>query len=153
MLKVSDLRAYSTEVKEAIAGINSTYMAVTKENLMKFMQEHKKESNILMLSLIPSHRLTGDPDSAKWNNLVGFYFLEKTDYSQYDAEGYLSIFERTQEVARLFVNKLLEDKADNAGLFCGFLAYLDEDSIGVDPIVALNGCNGYYVELAFKSNV
>ena len=153
MLKVSDLQNYTNQIKEELPEINSAYLAVTKENLTKFMQSHTKQMNILMVSLVPEHDMGGSADSAKWENTVGFYFLEKTDYSQHDHEGYIAIFTRTQLVAEKFVKKLIEDKADNKGLFCGFLAWLDENAITVSPVAALNQCNGWYVQIMMKSNV
>ena len=153
MLKIADLKTYAADIMNEIESIKSFELAVTKFNLSKFMQKHRKDMNMLMLVLIPEHDMTGSEDNARWENTVGFYFLEKTNYSEHDHEGYLSIFERTQQVAKEFVDKLLNDKADNTGLFCGFLAFLDENSISVTPIVAIDGCNGYYLEISMKSNV
>jgi hypothetical protein len=153
MLTISHLRQYIPQVQAVIPEIRKAEMAVTVENLMKLMREHEEGDNILLLTLVPEHDLTGNQDSTKWDNTVGFYFLEKTDYSEHDRDGYLSIFERTQTVAKKFVDKLLVDKADNEGLFCGFLAFLDESSVSLSPTVALNGCNGYYLQLSMKSNL
>lgn len=153
MLKVSQLRQYTNTVKDAISEINSAYLVVSKDELMKFLQDHNSEQNTMMLSVVPEHDMAGSQDNARWQNTLGFYFLEKTDYSEYDHDGFLSIFERTQAVAEKFVHKLLTDKCDNTGLFCGFLAWLEEDSFTATPVKMLNGCNGYYIQLAMKSNI
>lgn len=151
MLTVNQLRQYSADVKEALPAIRRNEVVVTQDELVKFLSDHTEEDNTLMISIVPGHGMDGNQDSARWVNATGFYFLEKTDYSEYDHEGFLDIFQRTQEVARAFVNKLLIDKADNSGLFCGFLAWLEEDSIRVDPVKALNGCNGWFVQIEMKS--
>lgn len=152
MLTVKNLEDYTAAAAAAITEIRTHEVAVTRADLMKFMEEHAESDNTLLLALIPSHDMKGPADAAKWDNTVGFYFLEKTDYSELGRSEYLAIFERTQAVARKFVHKLLTDKADNTGLFCGFLAYLSEDSISLDPVVGLHECNGYYLEISMESN-
>ncbi|MHA3788336.1 hypothetical protein ACX0HA_09020 [Flavobacterium hauense] len=152
MLTVNQLKEYSADVMAAIPAIKKHVVVVTSEELVKFLNDHTSEENTLMLSLVPGHGMDGSQDNAQWINTTGFYFLEKTDYSQHDHDGYLDIFDRTQNVARRFVNKLIMDKSDNTGLFCGFLAWLDESSVRVDPVKALNGCNGWYVQITMKSN-
>ena len=151
MLTITNLKNYCQQVQQAIPQIKVMHMAVSSDNLVRFMNDHSVDQNTLMVALVPEHSLNGEQDSARWENNVGFYFLEKTDYSQHDNEGFLSIFERTQEIAMEFVRKLVVDKSENTGLFCNFLAFFNENSVQVRPVVALNGCNGYYVEFLFES--
>ena len=105
-----------------------------------------------MLSLVPGDGPDGSADAAQYTNTLGFFFLEKTDYSNLKRPEYIAIWTRTQVVVKLFIDKMLMDKADNEGMFCGFLAWLEEGSFSIEPIKALNSCNGYYVELVMKTN-
>lgn len=152
MLKISQVKEYADAIKAEFTEIKSSKIVVTADELAKFLKDHAPEDNILMLSLVPEHGVSGSDGAAKWVNTYGVYFIEKTDYSEHDHDGFLDIFIRTQLVAEKFINKLLEDKLDNAGLFCGFLAWLDENAITASPVKAFNGCNGYYVEVSLKSN-
>lgn len=153
ILEVGHLREYTAAMQASIEEINSSYVAVTADDLSKLMNDHGAEMNTLLLSLIPDHDVTGEPEAAQWENTVGFYLLEKTTYSDITYSERLDIFARTQRVAVKVVNKLLEDKYNNTGLFCGFLAFLVEKSVTVSPVVGLNGCNGYYIQFALLSNL
>lgn len=152
MLKISQLKQYSSEIITAIPEIKRQEVVVTEEELFKFLKDEIETDACFMVALVPEHGVSGSEDNAQWENLTGFFILEKTDYSEHDHETFINIFERIQEIAYKVVYKFLLDKADNTGLFCGFLAFLDEESIQVKPIKALNGCNGWYVGISFRSN-
>jgi hypothetical protein len=152
MLTVNQLRDYTAQIKEAIAGIKRAEIAVHQDDLAKFMNDHTEGENILMISLLPGHGMDGKQDSAQYVNVCGFMFLEKNDLSELDNDGYLDIFSRTQAVVKEFMDKLIIDKSNNEGLFCGFLAWLEEASFSADPIKGLSGCNGWLVQINIKSN-
>lgn len=151
MLTITDLEAYTARVKNALTAINRAEVCVVKDNLVNFLQDHKKEQNIFMVSLVPEHGMSGSADAAMMGNTCGFFFLIKTDYSSVKHADYLQIFKDTQEVASAFIKLVLEDKADNYS--CGMFAWLDEGSISAGPITVMNGCNGYYVELSMKTTL
>jgi hypothetical protein len=151
MLTLDNLTQYSANIQAAIPEIKRGEVVVTPEELVKFLNDHTEDQNTLMIALAPQHKLVGDTDAVRWANVTAFYFLEKTDYSAHDHQGFLSIFSRTQIVAKKFVEKLISDKQDNTGLFCGFLAWLNESSISVDPVKMNSGCNGWIVEIEFNS--
>ncbi|MFL9844753.1 hypothetical protein [Flavobacterium rhizosphaerae] len=152
MITVNNLRDYTAQVMEALPGIQKAEVAVVKEDLIKFMQDMKKEDNIMMLSVLPDHAMEGEQDSAKYVNICGFYFLEKTTQHNKDHQAYLDVFARTQAVAKAFMDKLMVDKSTNQGLFCGFLAWLQEASFTAIPVRVLADCNGFYVQINIKSN-
>lgn len=150
MLTVSKLQEYCDRVKTALPAIKRSEVAVVKDDLAQFMQDHKKDMSILMLALLPEHGMGGAAGAAKWENICGFFFLIKTDYSALKGADYINLFADTQQVAKEFAELLLIDQADNYG--CGMLAYLDAGSISASPIKALSGCNGYYVQFSMKTN-
>lgn len=151
MLTIDQLENYTTRAKDALPAIKRAEVSVVKDDLEKFMQAHKKDENVLMLSLVPEHGVSGTEDAAMMGNTCGFFFLVKTDYSSLKQPDYLQLFKDTQAVAKAFIELLLADKAENYG--CGMFAWLEEGSITASPIKALNGCNGYYVEVAMKTRL
>jgi hypothetical protein len=102
---------------------------------------------------MPDFDMKGDQDNSKWQNMLQFFILDKTDYSEHDRDSFLDIFVQTQSKAQAFVYKLLDDKANHEGVFCGFLSWLKEDSISVKPVWKMNGCNGWTVIINLESPV
>ncbi|OIQ22050.1 MAG: hypothetical protein BM557_01340 [Flavobacterium sp. MedPE-SWcel] len=147
MLLISELKNYTEEVVQAIASVKKGKVVVTVDDLFKFMKEHTAEDNILMIALVPEHGVNGSEDAVQWENMTGFYFMDKTDYSAHDYDSYLAIFERTQAAACEFVEKLLTDKSEGCNLF----RLLEQDSISISPVKNLESCNGYFVQLSMGS--
>ena len=146
MITREQINLMADDVMLAIPEIKKSQVVVTEHELAKFIGDHTQEENILMLCLWPSRKITGEQDNTRWGNVMGFFFLDKTDYSEHDQESFLAIFDRTEDVARRFIEKLLEDKSENGGFECNAYAHLDEGSISCEPIKMNNGCNGHYVE-------
>lgn len=151
MITRAQLKLLAEDAQLAIPAIKRIETVVTSEELAKILSDHTEEQNILMLCLWPYKKMSGNQDSAMWVNVMGFFFLTKTDYSEHDREGLLQVFDGTELAARKFVEKLLSDKSDNTGIFCNALAWMEESSISIDPVKALNGCNGHYVEFTMKT--
>jgi hypothetical protein len=63
------------------------------------------------------------------------------------------MFVKTQVKAKAFIDKLIADKQDNQGLFCGFLNWLQEDSISVDPVWKKMDCNGWLIEINLETSL
>jgi hypothetical protein len=102
---------------------------------------------------MPDYHMKGEEDNSKWENILQFFILDKTDYSEHDRAAFLNIFAETQIKAKAFVYKLLKDKADIDGVFCGFLSWLKEDSISVTPVWKMNECNGWTVTINLESSL
>ncbi|EHO13811.1 hypothetical protein [Myroides odoratimimus] len=149
MLLISRLKEFVAECKSDIQAIKATDIVVSTDEVAKLMKEHNEENNILMIAIVPEHDIKGKEDSAMVDNGTIFYFLEKTDYSEVTQDGYLEVFERTQLVAKEFVEKILSDKEDNK--FCGLFQHLADNVFQISPIKALSSCNGYFVNVSFKT--
>lgn len=150
MLLIRSLREFVAECKENISSIKSAKVIVTTDDLSKIMRDHHSDSNILMITILPEHDVEGIEDNYSINNICGFYFLEKTDYSDIVAEEYLNIFERTQQCAKDFLEKVFSDQEE--GKYCGLFSNLSKSPSQVSPVKALSGCNGYFVSLEFKTS-
>lgn len=151
MLTVIRLKEYTAEIVASIAELNSGYTCVTRDELTKFMKDHNTEKNQLLLTILPEHNIVGSEDNVMWENALGMYVFEKTDYSEHDHDSYLNIFANTQATAKKLVDKLFDDKANHTGALCNFLQRLEESSIIVSPVKGVNGCNGYYIGITFDT--
>ena len=159
MLPLNRLREYQAEVSALLLDENNNKMfnycdmVVDDSELSKILKERIEEDNTYLISVVPEFNMKGDEDQAKWENILQFFILDKTDYSEHDRDGYLNIFVTTQAKAQAFVEKLLEDKTNHDGMFCGFLSWLDENSIRVYPVWKKDGCNGWAVEINLDTPV
>jgi len=153
MLPLNRLREYQAEVADALRDeenqklFNYCDMVVDDSELSKILKERVEEHNTFLIAVVPEFNMKGEEDKAKWENVLQFFILDKTDYSEHDRDSYLNIFVKTQVKAKAFVDKLLEDKTNLDGMFCGFLSWLDENSIRVYPVWKKDGCNGWGVEI------
>jgi hypothetical protein len=159
MLPLNRLLEYQAEMCEVLRNefgdklFNFTAMIIDDSELAKLLKERESGDNTFLISVIPDYTMKGEQDNEKWENILQFFILDKTDYSENDRDGFLNIFIQTQYKASRFVYKLLEDKANIDGVFCGFLSWLREDSISVRPVWKMNGCNGWTVTINLESSL
>lgn len=157
MLPINRLREYQDEVIDSLFDeknnkmFNYAELIINESQLAKILKERKEEDNTFLIAVMPEFNMKGDEDRAKWENLLQFFILDKTDYSENDHDEYIDIFVQTQAKAQALVNKLVGDKANHNGMFCSFLSWLDENSIRVYPVWNMNGCNGWSVEINLDS--
>jgi len=159
MLPINRLKEYQAEVCATLLDsenkklFNYTTMIVDNKHLGVVLKERSEEENTYFISVLPSYRIKGVEDNNKWENILQFFILDKTDYSENDLDAFVNIFTTTQIKVKAFVDKLLDDKANHTGVFCGFLSWIDESSIAVNPVWHMNGCNGWTVEINLDSPV
>ena len=153
MLPLNRLREYQAEVAAVLVDdqnrkmFNYCAMVVDDSELSQILKERVSDDNTFLIAIVPEFNMKGEEDQAKWENILQFFILDKTSYSDNDRDAYLDIFVTTQAKAQAFVEKLLEDKTNHDGMFCGFLSWLDENSIRVYPVWKKDGCNGWAVEI------
>ncbi|WZL88322.1 hypothetical protein VS868_12015 [Salinimicrobium sp. 3283s] len=148
MILVSELRRYVKEKEAQLAGVKSSFVVVEKDGLVKYLAELAEKDNQIMVAVMPDARSSGNEDNVKMNNSLGFFFLEKTDYSESVQDKWLDIFERTQETALEFTRMLIDEKTYGA---CDFNQYLDPQNMSITPETGLAGCNGWSVEFFFNT--
>lgn len=157
MLPINRLKEYQAELCEVLRDENGKKlfnyydMIIDDSELANVLKERVEEDNTFLISVMPDYMMKGQQDNEKWENILQFFILDKTDYSENDRDAFLDIFVQTQYKASRFVYKLLEDKANEDGVFCGFLSWLKEDSISVRPVWKMNGCNGWTVTINLDS--
>jgi hypothetical protein len=159
MLPINRLKEYQAELCEVLRDENGKKlfnyydMIIDDSELANVLKERVEEDNTFLISVMPDYMMKGQQDNEKWENVLQFFILDKTDYSENDRDAFLNIFVQTQYKASRFVYKLLEDKANEDGVFCGFLSWLKEDSISVRPVWKMNGCNGWTVTINLDSSL
>ena len=159
MLPINRLLEYQAEVCASLLDeqdnkmFNYTDMIIDDSELSKVLEERVPEHNTFLISVMPDFAIKGTEDNAKWENMLQFFILDKTDYSEHDRDSFRNIFIQTQAKAQAFVSKLLDDKANHEGVFCGFLSWLKEDSIIVSPVWKKQGCNGWMIEINLETNL
>jgi hypothetical protein len=159
MLPINRLLEYQAEVCEVLRDEENnkmfkfTDMIIDDSELAKILKERVSEDNTFLISVMPDFRIKGSEDNLKWENILQFFILDKTDYSDHNRDGFRNIFVQTQIKAKAFVDKLLDDKANHEGVFCGFLSWLREDSISVTPVWKMNECNGWTITINLDSLV
>ena len=159
MLLLNKLIEYTDSCKTALVDdegntmFNFSDMVLDNDELSKILQERKKTENTFLIAIMPEHGMEGEEDNSKWKNMLMFMVLNKTDYSDLKRKEYLNEFASTQIKARAFVDKLLTDKANMDGMFCGFLSWLKEGSIRVYPVKQNQGCNGWAIEIDIDTPV
>lgn len=152
MLTVNRLREFVAEAVASLDELQVGKVVVTKEEISRFMKEHSEEENMLLIGIIPEHDVVGSEDAWETENDLGFYILEKTDYSEYDHDSYLDVFSRTQEAASQFVSFILEQSNNIDSSICGLFAnFGNKINIPITPIKGLSGCNGYFIGINFKN--
>lgn len=147
MITVAKLRNYLKETIVALPELKFEELVIDDSELSDFLKDLKCDSNHFIIGIMPGYPIEGSEDSAKWNNKMMFMILEKTNYKNTDHSAYLDIFERTQETAKKFVYKMLEEKENGEGLFCGMMTRMSESSVNIFPVWKKNGCNGWVIEV------
>jgi hypothetical protein len=153
MLPINRLLEYQAEIMATLLDndgkklFNYSAMVVDDSELANHLKERVESDNTFLISIIPEFHMKGEENASKWENVLAFFVLDKTDYSAMTKDSFLNIFATTQAKAQALVDKLLEDKADNQSMFCGFLSWLDENSISVTPVWHKNECNGWMIQI------
>lgn len=152
MLTINRLREFVAEVVATMPQINSGKVVVTKEEISKFMRDHDISDNTLLIGIVPEHDVAGNEDAWMVENDLGFYLLDKTDYSEHDHDSYLDIFAKTQQIAFDFVQLITIRNYDKNSTICGLFQNIDDVSFPITPVKALDGCNGYFVGINFDTH-
>lgn len=159
MLLISRILEYQAEVADQLRDengkklFNYVDMIIDKQELANVLKERVPEESSYFISVMPDYGINGEEDNAKWENILQFFILDKTDYREHDRDSFRDIFISTQAKAKTFIEKLLIDKANVDGMFCGLLSWLKEDSINVRPVMYLNDCNGWSVEINLETGL
>lgn len=152
MLTINRLRELVTELVALIPEINSGKVVVTKEEISKFMSDHDTSDNTLLIGIVPEHDVSGSEDALMVENDLGFYLLDKTDYSEHDHDSYLDIFVKVQQTAFDLVQFITDKNSEDGSSFCGLFQNIDDVTFPISPVKGIEGCNGYFVGINFETS-
>ncbi|WP_026730214.1 hypothetical protein [Flavobacterium denitrificans] len=153
MLPINRLLEYQAELVASLLDdknkkmFNYSAMVIDDSELANHLKERVEGDNTFLISIVPEFHMKGEENNSKWDNVLAFFILDKTDYSGLTKDSFINIFSTTQVKAQAIVDKLLSDKADGNSMFCGFLSWLDENSISVTPVWHKNECNGWMLQI------
>ncbi len=159
MLPINRIREYQVEIKNLLFDQQNNplfgycAMVVDDSQLSKILKERVASDNTFLISVVPDHYLKGSEDAARFHNALTFFILDKTDYSEHDHDSFIDIFSTTQTKALALVRHILKDKNNQTGNFCGFLNWLDENSINIVPVWAKDGCNGWKLDFNLQTSI
>lgn len=132
-----------TQLKDSIAEINSAWMVIDDSQLVKTLAEKYKEDNMFLVGVLPNYGTNGsNADSYRGSVSAMLFVFEKTDYSDLDQEQFLSVFERTYQVAIAVRERILNLATKECS---GFLNHIIVDSINIKAEWRKSDCNGYSI--------
>lgn len=154
MSKIAWFKNYLQEVQSAIilngaTPINSNRMVIDDSQLTKHLSEHQSDHNFLLVGVLPDFGSSGtNGDNFKLSASTQFMILEKTSYSEVNYDEFYDIFDRAFEVVELVLQKLLNDHLSGG---CGYLRFLNPQSIQVVPVWNKSSCNGWNITFSFDT--
>lgn len=149
MILINRLLEFQAEVCEILRDENNhkifgySDMIIDDSELSKILKDRTKDQNTFLISVMPDGGLKGEENSLTCNNALSFFILDKTDYSEFDRDGYRNIFVSTQQKAQMFLNHIIQNKYNS----CGLLNGLKENSINYMPVWKKESCNGWMITL------
>lgn len=136
-----EFRELLAEIKAEIPEIKTIIPVINDSQLVSSLEKRRKEENLLLVGVLPSHGSTGsNTDSVRETTIGQLMILEKTDYSALTADEFWCLFERCyqaiKKVKEILIRKATEDCLP-------YLAHLDVNSLHIDPEWRKGECNGY----------
>lgn len=151
MVDVIRLYEYGMEIKSSDIGINRFRMVDTPDKLVAELKDFDKESNHLLIIVLPSHNAgkSTNFDDLSFNNVTQFYVLEKYDSREYVSNfEEMKIFQRTQDTMRRLLEKIRNDyEADTK--YCDILNQISTSSMQLDPTRHISDTLGYVLTFTF----
>lgn len=152
MVDITKIRDYADEVLVQIPEIKKRYIVMDDSQLSKVMMDVKVSDYFILVGFIPSHKLEGaNADTAKTKDRSIWLILHKVDRNK-GADYLLDMMAQNQQATKKLIQKMLNDSVmtDNT---CGLMRMLEVNSITVDPVWSLAGCDGYEIYYQMKTNI
>lgn len=151
MLLLNDFRDYITNIKDSIEEIERENVVMDDSQLNKFLGEIPEDNKYIVLGIIPKHNPIGSVDTIQSVDKASILILKKVTRSDQTHTNFLDTFAEAQAVTKKVILKMRADKANDEAL-CNVMKFLNIDSIDVNPIWALAGCDGYEIDFTTKTN-
>lgn len=149
MIDIQKITAYTEEIKSQIPEIKSTFLVIDDSQLSNYLKETSESDNLILVGFIPSHSIDGSTDDPLTTDSMVWLILKKTDRSQ---RSFIETMQECQRVTKTLVKKMINDKPsfDNS---CGIMRMLQIATINIDPVWAINSCDGYEISYQLKSSI
>lgn len=148
MIDIEKVEEFGEYIKTKISEINKFFFIVDDSDLVKMLGDVKQTDNLLLIGFIPSHNNEGtSADNVTVDNHLVWLILHKYNKN----EGYkvmLDNLKTSQKVAKKINQLMLLATEDNGD--CPKFHGIVTNSISIDPVTGLAGCDGW--EINFKTN-
>ena len=144
--------SYLEEVMASVEGINKLLMVTEEKQLAKYIRDHQKSDNVLMLGIMPNFG-NNSPDNADMYQDVAFceiMLLKKTDYSDLPYDNFIEDYDYIFGLIQQVKAKLLDDATNGT---CALVRQLNPESFQTVDVYNRNNCNGWNLVFTFDSNV
>jgi hypothetical protein len=149
MLRVNQLKTLLQECQDEIPGINRNELVLDDSELTNFLKDFKVTDNCMLIGVMPQYTAKGQEDSIQFVNQLQFMILKKSaDKDFKNQDDYLDMFQETQGLMVLFVEKLFGEKVED---LCGDFSNIVEQSISIYPTWRKAQCNGWTLEIDLLS--
>jgi hypothetical protein len=149
MLTVNQLKSLLQESQTEIPGLNKNMLLLDDSELTNFLKDLKTTENCVLIGIMPQFLPKGTEDSIRFISQLQFMILKKSadkDFKNHDE--YLAMFQETQDLMMLFVQKLFGEKMED---LCGGTAEYIEESLSIYPVWRKAQCNGWALEIDLLS--
>ncbi len=152
MLKLSDFRAYVALCEQSFAEITKSEVVMDDSQINAFLSDIKESDGHVLVGIIPKHNPFGNVDNVQSKDTMSFLILKKVDRSDVTHNEFLNTIEAAQDLTRVLIEKMLLDNL-NGGNDCNIMMKLSVNSIDINPIWGLSGCDGYEIDFSLDSNL
>ncbi|WP_372744273.1 hypothetical protein [Lutibacter sp.] len=151
MLLIPDFRNYVESIKTAFNQIERHEVVIDDTQLSRFLEAIPDDNKYIVLGILPKHNPVGDVDNIQSIDTASILILKKVTRSDQTHNNFLETFEEAQTITR---NVILKMRADylNEEEFCTVMKFLSIESIDVNPIWGLFGCDGYQIDFQLKTH-
>ena len=148
MLKLNDFRNYITSFKDTVAEITQAEVVMDDSQINSFLKDQDPNTNII-LGIIPKHNFGGNIDTLQSSDRIAILVVRAVDRKNQDQKIFLDTIAEMQDIAQKVLDKMTADYTNEES--CSFMRYLEPDSIDVNPIWGLSGCDGYEIDFNTKT--
>lgn len=150
MVSINSLREFLAECKSEFKEIKHTQLLFDDATIVSFMKDYPNGNDLFFLSMIPEFSSkSGNEEAVLFSNELAFLFLEKVNYNDVSYNEELLVFHRTLETAKLFINKLMQESGSSS---CYEMNKINWNSLSLNPIKNLAGCNGYGLDFSLLTD-
>jgi hypothetical protein len=144
MITIAQIKGYGNKLMSLIPEIKKVILVVSDSQLVEMMNDISDSENLILVAFIPSHQSDGsDVDNVQNRNSTLWLILNKIDRNE-GHDAIMDSFEKTQPTALAIQKQMLLDKSNSSGT-CSLMRQLIVNSINIDPVWALAGCDGYEI--------